>query len=124
MEKLEHRLEAIGPGIDALRLKGSVDVFTYKDLKDLIENYVKDRKKPRLFIDMTDINYVGSSGWSVLFLQSAALEKLGGALCLGAMNERTQRALHMIAPRKGLILSAATQAEALTLLTQEQPAAS
>ncbi len=123
MEKLEHRLEAIGPGIDALRLKGSVDVFTYKDLKELIEGYAKDRKKPRLYVDMSQINYVGSSGWSVFFLQAAALEKLGGALCLGAMNERTQRALHMISPRKGLILSASDQAEALGLLTQASSAA-
>ena len=124
MEKLEHRLEAIGPGTDALRLKGSVDVFTYKDLKDLIENYSKDHKNPRLYVDMAQINYVGSSGWSVLFLQSAALEKLGGALCLGGMNERTQRALHMIAPRKGMILAARDQAEALTLLSQSAPATS
>jgi len=122
MEKLEHRLEVIGPGIEALRLKGAVDVFTYKDLKDLIERSVKDRKNPRLFVDMTEVSYVGSSGWSVLFLQAAALEKAGGALCLGAMNERTQRALHMIAPRKGLIMTAVDQAEALGLLNQQVPA--
>lgn len=121
MEKLEHRLEAIGPGIDALRLKGAVDVFTYKDLKELIEKATKDRKNPRLFVDMTDVSYVGSSGWSVLFLQSAAVEKMGGALCLGGMNERTQRALHMIAPRKGLIMTAVDQTEALGLLAQKVP---
>ena len=122
MEKLEHRLEAIAPGIEALRLKGAVDVFTYKDLKELIEKASKDRPNPRLFIDMTDVSYVGSSGWSVFFLQAASLEKLGGALCLGGMNERTQRALHMIAPRKGLIMTAVDQAEALNLLTAKTPA--
>ena len=123
MEKLEHRLEAIGPGIEALRLKGAVDVFTYKDLKELIEKASKDRQNPRLFIDMTEVSYVGSSGWSVLFLQAASLEKAGGMLCLGCLNERTQRALHMIAPRKGMLMTAIDQAEALNfLLAPKAPA--
>jgi anti-anti-sigma factor len=123
MEKLEHKFEPLGQGADAVRLKGAVDVFTYKELKSFIEAYAKDRQNPRLYVDMSQVSYVGSSGWSVFFLQASALEKQGGALCLGALNERTQRALDMIAPRKGLILTASTEAEALSLLAQHSPAA-
>jgi anti-anti-sigma factor len=104
--------------VHALRLKGAVDVFTYRDLKQLVDDFAKDHASPRLYIDMTEVQYVGSSGWSVFFLEAAALEKAGGALCLGSMNERVQRALSMIAPRKGLILTAADEAEAMPLLTQ------
>lgn len=122
MEKLEQKLEGLADGVHALRLKGAVDVFTYKDLKQIIENFGKEQAPPRLYIDMAQVQYVGSSGWSVLFLQASALEKLGGALCLGAMTERVERALQMIAPRKGLILTAANEAEALPLLLQARPA--
>jgi anti-anti-sigma factor len=122
VEKLEHKFEALTQGVHALRLKGSVDVFTYKEMKQLIEDFAKDQTPPRLYIDMTDIQYVGSSGWSVFFLQASVLEKAGGAMCLGQMNERVQRALDMIAPRKGLILTAATEAEAIPLLTQAKAA--
>ena len=118
MEKLEHKLETLGPGAFALRLMGAVDVFSYRDLKQIIEDFVKTQSPPRLYIDMRDVQYVGSSGWSVFFLQAAALEKLGGALCLGGMSERVQRALAMIAPRKGLLLTATSEAEALSLLME------
>ena len=118
MEKLEHKLEPLSQGVHALRLKGAVDVFTYKDMKQLIDDFAKGQSAPLLYIDMTEIQYVGSSGWSVFFLQSSALEKAGGALCLGNLNERVQRALSMIAPRKGLILTALNEAEGVSLLTQ------
>jgi anti-anti-sigma factor len=121
VEKLEHKLEALGSGAFALRLMGAVDVFSYKDLKQIIEDFVKTQAPPRLYIDMRDVQYVGSSGWSVFFLQSAALEKAGGALCLGGMSERVQRALTMIAPRKGLLLTVSNEAEALALLQAPPP---
>jgi anti-anti-sigma factor len=121
MEKLEHRFEPLSQGVQALRLKGAVDVFTYKDMKQILENYGKEHTPPRLYVDMAEVQYVGSSGWSVFFLQASALEKAGGALCLGAMTDRVQRALSMIAPRKGLILTALNEAEALPLLLEHRP---
>jgi anti-anti-sigma factor len=122
LEKLEHKLEPLEQGIFALRLKGSVDVFTYKDMKQLIEDFAKGQAVPRLYIDMTNIQYVGSSGWSVFFLQASVLEKAGGVLCLGCLNDRVQRALDMIAPRKGLILTAPNEAEAIPLMMQAKAA--
>jgi anti-anti-sigma factor len=116
MEKLEHRLEVLGRGVHALRLKGLVDVFSYLTVKQLIDAYAKDHEPPRLYVDMAEVQYVGSSGWSVFFLQASALEKAGGALCLGAMTDRVQHALTTLAPRKGLLLTAANEAEALPLL--------
>jgi anti-anti-sigma factor len=122
VEKLEHKFEALNGGMHALRLKGAVDVFTYKDLKQLIDDFAKEQKAPRLCVDMAEVSYVGSSGWSVFFLEADALGKAGGGLCLAAMNERVQRALDMIAPRKGLIHSAPSEAEALAILAQPQGA--
>lgn len=121
MENLEHQFAGIGGGVHALRLKGSVDVFSYLELNRLIDGFAKEHVPPRLYIDMADVRYVGSSGWSVFFLQASALEKAGGSLCLGAMTARVLQALTMLAPRKGLILTASDQAEALTLLQGSQP---
>jgi anti-anti-sigma factor len=121
MEKLEHKFEPLSGGVQALRLKGTVDVFTYRDVKQLLDTYAKEHTPPRLYVDMADVQYVGSSGWSVFFLQASALEKAGGALCLGALTERVQRALSMIAPRKGLLLTANSEADALPLLLEPRP---
>ena len=118
MEKLEHRLEPVASGVHALRLKGLVDVFSYLQVKQLIDEYARDHNPPRLYIDMAEVQYVGSSGWSVFFVQASALEKAGGALCLGAMTPRVQHTLTALAPRKGLILTASNEAEALALLQQ------
>jgi|GEM_PF-4542538 anti-anti-sigma factor len=124
MEKLQHRLEVLGQGVHALRLSGLVDVFSYVAVKQLIDAYAREHTPPRLYVDMAEVQYVGSSGWSVFFVQASALEKAGGALCLGAMTDRVQHALNMLAPRKGLLLTAPSEAEALPLLLQPPQAVS
>ncbi|HXC64216.1 MAG TPA: STAS domain-containing protein [bacterium] len=120
MEKLQHRLEALDHDVHALRLKGLVDVFSYLQLKQSIDAFAQSHVPPRLYVDMAEVEYVGSSGWSVFFLQASALEKAGGALCLGAMSGRVQHALTLLSPRKGLLLTASNEAEAIPLLRQSR----
>jgi anti-anti-sigma factor len=101
MDKLDISIQEL-PEADAalFALKGAIDVFSYKDLKGAMDEWTKNSFKKALMIDMSGVSYVGSSGWSVLFLQTAAQEKESGALILFGMSERVERSLNIIMPRK------------------------
>ena len=101
MEKLSVTITE-QPGLNAtlFSLTGAVDVFSYKDLKSAFDTWSAAPHPPTIMLDMSGVSYVGSSGWSVLFLQTATQEKEGGALVLFGMNERVDRSLNIIMPRK------------------------
>jgi anti-anti-sigma factor len=101
MENLEISVQ-VEASLDAglFVLKGAIDVFSYKELKDAFDRWTKESFKSALLVDMSGVSYVGSSGWSVLFLQTAAQEKESGCLILFGMGERVERALNIIMPRK------------------------
>ncbi len=107
MEKLECRTEAMeATGAAVIHVSGAVDVFSYKDLKTYFDEWMSKGNVNRLMVNMSGITYVGSSGWSVMFLQAAAMEKRSGALALYAMSERVRRSLDLIMPKKrGIIVT-------------------
>lgn len=101
MEKLQiSQLEQ--PELNAMlfTLSGAIDVFSYVELKAAFDAWSHDGLKRALLVDMSGVSYVGSSGWSVIFLQSANQEKEAGALVLFGMSERVERSLNIIMPRK------------------------
>lgn len=101
MDKLEiSRTELPEIGAQLINLSGGIDVFSYLDLKKSFEELGVDGSKDALLVDMSQVSYVGSSGWSVLFLQSSLQEKQASVLILFAMNERVERSLNTIMPRK------------------------
>lgn len=101
MDKLEiSRTEVPEIGAQLINLSGGIDVFSYLDLKKSFEELGVDGSKDALLVDMSQVSYVGSSGWSVLFLQSSLQEKQASVLILFAMNERVERSLNTIMPRK------------------------
>lgn len=102
MEKLEiTRKEEPSMGATIFKLSGAVDVFSYKELKAAFDDWTKEGGKLTLLVDMAGVSYVGSSGWSVIFLQTSNMEKdQGTGLVLYGMNERVERSLNIIMPRK------------------------
>jgi anti-anti-sigma factor len=100
MEKLEISTQEL-PDLNAVlcTLSGAVDVFSYKELKQAFDQ-MGPAFKPALLIDMARVSYVGSSGWSVIFLQTLVQEKESGCLLLFGMSERVERSLNIIMPRK------------------------
>ena len=101
MEKLEINI-IDQPDINGVifKLKGAIDVFSYRELKISFDAWVEGSYKPALLLDMTEVGYVGSSGWSVIFLQTVAQEQQGGMLVLFGMGDRVDRSLNIIMPRK------------------------
>ncbi len=125
MEKLEIKKTDL-PELNAtlFTLSGAIDVFSYKELKTAFDDWFRDEFKPILMVDMTGVTYVGSSGWSVMFLQSATQEKEGGSLLLFGMGERVERSLNIIMPRKRHINVAPDLAAAKGLVETLKNAAS
>jgi anti-anti-sigma factor len=105
-------------GVHFLRLSGAVDVFSYKDLKDFLDPWTQGGAVKRVLVDMGKVGYVGSSGWSVFFLQSGVQEKEGGFLILYGMNERVQRSLDLIMPKKRGIQTAENLESAVALMNE------
>jgi anti-anti-sigma factor len=101
MEKLEFQMEDL-PSLEAglFKVSGAVDVFSYKEFKATLDQWYKDSPRKNLLVDMTAVSYVGSSGWSVVFLQSSIHEQAGGMVVLFGMAERVERSLNIIMPRK------------------------
>ena len=106
------------PGVDAglFVLNGAIDVFSYKELKNAFDRWSREQFKPALMVDMSSVTYVGSSGWSVFFLQTSVQEAQGGALILFSMGDRVERSLNIIMPRKRHVNVAPDLASAVSLL--------
>ena len=82
------------------KLSGAIDVFSYLELKAAFDKWISGATEPIAVIDMTDMNYVGSSGWSVIFRQTDALDKKKGFLVFFGMSERVSRSLDILLPAK------------------------
>lgn len=113
-EKLEISTSEL-PELDAwlVRVSGAVDLFSYKDLKEAMDAL---GGRSNLLLDMSGATYVGSSGWSVIFLQGSVQDVHAGALVLFNMAERVRRSLDIIMPRKRRVNVAADFESAKALL--------
>jgi len=117
MEKFE-LLAGAAPSADTalFRVCGPVDMFSYKDLMSGLDEWSAASFKPMLMLDMSQVTYVVSSGWSVFFLQATVQESRGGALVLFGMSGRVERSLNTIMPRKRHVNVAPDLASAQGLL--------
>lgn len=78
-------------GMVTLHLSGSLDVFSYIDLKKKMEEITGAGKVEKLLVDMANLNFVASSGWALFMAQSRAVKRLGGRLVIYAMQDSVQR---------------------------------
>ena len=116
MEKLTITHEAaVGADAWKVTLKGALDVFSYMEVKDYFSK-IQGESSKNILLDLSAVDYVGSSGWSVLFVQATLLEKAGKLLVLCGMTDRVSHALDMIMPKKRLLETSKDVAEGVTAL--------
>jgi anti-anti-sigma factor len=113
--------EKPGEGFAVARLQGTVDVFSFKELKDTVNAWMEAKPKPRMLFDMTLVEYVGSSGWSVLFLLSALAINRQGRLVAFGINPKIQHSLDILSSKKRTLLIAKDFDEAVKMLDEEPP---
>jgi anti-anti-sigma factor len=115
---LEDRPEC---GASLIRLKGSVDAFSYMALKTVLKR-ISDGElgaaRRNMLIDFRDVQYCASSGWSVLFLQSALLKERQGRMVLFDVSERASHALSLLVMREPLLQVVEDEAAALECMAR------
>lgn len=106
-----------------LRLKGPIDAFdtfSANGLKAVLTRWTSgalESKRKHLIIDFEQVTYCGSSGWGILFQQSALLRKQGRGLVLCAVNSRVGQSLRMLGNNANLIQVAEHEAAAHELMS-------
>lgn len=95
-----------------VKLKGSLDIFSYLELKRTLEDQVKPASQDRVLIDLTEVPYIASSGWAILTNAAKQLRRDGGSLVIYGLCEEVKRIYENmgIAP---LLKSALDHAQAL-----------
>jgi anti-anti-sigma factor len=72
-------------------LTGTLDIFTYQELRKALATAAGERKGLRIFMDLSMVEYIASSGWAVLLTQAKAFRRQGGGMALYGMKEEVNR---------------------------------
>jgi len=70
---------------------GKVDVFTYGDLKKCLDELAGANPAVMAVVDLHGVDYVGSSGWSVLLSRRSSFRRQGGDLSICGMSDKLKR---------------------------------
>jgi anti-sigma B factor antagonist len=82
-------------GLPILEVKGEIDVFTAPLFKQAVVNLVSDGHH-HLFIDMSGVEFMDSSGFGTLLGATKRLRPEGGSVHLFACSPTIERMLHLI----------------------------
>jgi anti-anti-sigma factor len=74
-----------------VKLRGCIDVFNYLHLGKALSDIVGARTGLTLLLDLSEVSFMASSGWSVLLGVRGRLEQARSRLVLVGMNEHLER---------------------------------
>ena len=89
-KRVEISSQVLGDGTVVVKPVGTLDVFTFLELKKHIEEQAR-AKGVLMIVDLSRVDYIASSGWSVLLSRRQAIKRDGGNLSVFAMNENLRR---------------------------------
>lgn len=79
------------PSIVRVRLRGRIDVFNYLQLSGALGDAAGDREGLHLLLDLGEVSFIASSGWSVLLGVRSRLKRANSQLVLAGMNPHLTR---------------------------------
>jgi anti-sigma B factor antagonist len=82
-------------GLPILEVKGEIDVFTAPLFKQAVVNLVSEGNR-HLFLDMSGVEFMDSSGFGTLLGATKRLRPEGGSMHLFACSPTIERMLHLI----------------------------
>jgi anti-sigma B factor antagonist len=93
------------PGLQTvlIALEGMLDSSAYQNLRSYISRRIDNTGIRNVILDLSQLNYVASSGWSALFVESWEAEKKGGLMVLFGLNERVQKSLDTIVSKAQIL---------------------
>jgi anti-anti-sigma factor len=80
-----------GKRVALVRLKGRIDVFNYLQLSGALGDVAGDRQGLSLVLDLSDVVFIASSGWSVLLGVRSRLKRNQSKLVLVGMPPHLER---------------------------------
>lgn len=91
-EGLQIDHEPGGPGKAwRLHLRGKLDVFSFVKLKKFLESITEGQPDAKVAIDVAQVEFIASSGWSVLLARRKLSKMQGGDVALCAMSAEIER---------------------------------
>ena len=100
-----------------VRLKGRIDVFNYLQLSGALGDVAGDRQGLTLVLDLSEVVFIASSGWSVLLGVRSRLKRNQSRLVLVGMPPHLER-IYQAMKLPVLIPAYPSLAEAETALAQ------
>jgi len=103
MARIEISSEVLADGIHVVKPAGKLDVFSFGELKQFFDTLSSATKEIRIVVDLSAVEYVASSGWSVLLSRRRILKLSGGDLTICGLSEEAKRVydsmkIHTILP--------------------------
>jgi anti-sigma B factor antagonist len=83
--------ENLDDGTVVVKPVGTLDVFTFIELKNYIGQLCAPAEIIRMVVDLSLVEYIASSGWSVLLSRRQSIKRDGGELSVCGMNENLRR---------------------------------
>jgi anti-anti-sigma factor len=121
VKRIEISEEQIVGGIQLVKPVGKLDVFTFIDLKKYFEELCARMPQGlKVVVDLSGVEYIASSGWSVLLSRRQAIQRQAGDLSVFGMNDNLRRVYDSMKIDR-MLPSAAGQEDAVRLLKVVQP---
>lgn len=99
-------------------LCGELDHHTAKEVRDLIENMIKNSQIKNLVFDFSDLSFMDSSGIGVIIGRYKLMQSIGGKTVIAAPSRAVMKLLYMSGLNK--IMEIYEDAETATKTLQEE----
>ena len=76
-------------------LEGELDHHTAKNVKDTIENHIKNQNVINLVFDLTELTFMDSSGIGVIIGRYKLIDSIGGKVIIVSVSPSVDRLLTM-----------------------------
>jgi anti-anti-sigma factor len=121
MSRIDITSDLLPDGTRVIKPVGKLDVFSFTELKKYIEDLCASAQAILVVVDLSAVDYIASSGWSVLLSRRQAIRRLAGDLSICGLNADLKRVYDTMRIEK-MLPSAASLAEATKLLKAPETA--
>jgi anti-anti-sigma factor len=84
------------PEFITLRIRGEVNIGTLEHIEKNLESIFGTCGGKKILLDLTETNYVSSSGWSLFLIAYKRIHDLGGKFLLTGMNAEVYNAFELL----------------------------
>lgn len=82
-------------GVPALKITGEIDLHASPELRQSLREYLSSQS-PRVLLDMSDVDYIDSSGLAVLIEYMKESQAFDGKLGLFGLREKVRSILRLV----------------------------